>query len=662
MSYRNPQQFVPQQYAQQNQRLQDTIAGTAAKLSASYVQAQKVKKAENKQLEKENKATQGKIDDNVGQIRTNLYLYDKKNPEVNWAETFDPFIDEYKQLAEGVEFGTSKSPAEDRKKMAKILASVGGVGETVSNLGGYATDFDKLLTNMGGKGGYSETNDPSVLKSMSILTGKLPGSKKGVYVDGDIDQFVWEVYDNEKPPKLIQTYSEEQLKRLTQNDSELLVVIPDNTQANNDLTTYPNNTVWEPGKKGDDGKIKPSGKVQKNYLTGYLPDGSFDESQFEEEQLLMNDVKIDYFQAYTKVDKNAIRKDLAFGAEIDGDSASILGEDSDNSGAKAFHNRFNVDIKYKASDFVGNPSVMNPETGKMYEKESELPPEIVSAIKDPDKNGYSFLLKDGTMSDEQKAIFQVGYKNGYIDTEIPNKQAVGKPQYRKPETTPPVGYDFKGRTKAWMDEFNTNPANRINAIPELNKLYPDARMVDNTLVVGDKTVDEDEDGKPDVYQELDMSNPEIRQRVATQIMDNDPTIKDLPVAKRGPLKEAIMSSLKAGFDQPKEENNDSSTGTNTPAPVDVKNFTSDQIGDLDKKLTETLGRKLFTKGNAVNVSDHAVIKEIDSLKGQGIGDTTSEIIDSLLILYKGKEGAPTGALEALEKLKEYYANQNIKNK
>ena len=79
MSYRNPQQYVPQQYAQQNQKLQDTIAGTAARLSASYVQEQKVKKAENKQLEKENKATQANIDGNIADIRTNLYLFDKKN-------------------------------------------------------------------------------------------------------------------------------------------------------------------------------------------------------------------------------------------------------------------------------------------------------------------------------------------------------------------------------------------------------------------------------------------------------------------------------------------------------------------------------------------------------------------------------------------------------
>ena len=563
MSYRNPQQYVPQGYAQQNQRLQDSISGTAARLSASYVQEQKVKKAENKQLEKENKAIQKGIDDNISSIRTNLYLYDKKNSEVDWAETFDPFIDEYKTLSEGVEFGTSKTPQEDRKKMAKILASVGGVSETVSNLGSYATDFDALRAKMGMKGGYSETNDPQVLRSMSILTGKLPGSKKGVYIDGDIDQFAWEVYDNSNPPKLVQTYSEEQLKRLTQNDSELLVIIPDNTKANNELTTFPNNTVWQPGEKGENGQMKSSGKIQKNYLNGYLPDGSFDTSNFEEEQLLMNDVKIDYFQAYAKVNKEGIKKDLTFSGEIDGDSAAILGEDpSDNSGAKAFHNRFNASIKYQKSDFIGNPSVINPETNKMYTDEDDLPAEIMSAIEDPDENGYSFSLKEGAMSDEQKAIFQVGYKNGYVEREIPDKQAVGKPQYRKPEAPPTKTYDFTGKAKSFMDEFNADPAKRINAIPKLNTEFPNARMSDNLLIIGDKTIDEDEDGKPDLYQELDMNDPEVSQRVATEIMDNDPTIKDLPTAQKSQVKEAIISSLKAGF---KTNNKDGDNGGYTGA-------------------------------------------------------------------------------------------------
>ena len=582
MSYRNPQQFVPQQYAQQNQRLQDTIAGTAAKLSASYVQAQKVKKAENKQLEKENKAIQKGIDDNISSIRTNLYLYDKKNPEVNWAETFDPFIDEYKTLSEGVEFGTSKSPAEDRKKMAKILASVGGVGETVSNLGSYATDFDALRAKMGMKGGYSETNDPQVLRSMSILTGKLPGSKKGVYIDGDIDQFAWEVYDNSNPPKLVQTYSEEQLKRLTQNDSELLVIIPDNTKANNELTTFPNNTVWQPGEKGENGQMKSSGKIQKNYLNGYLPDGSFDKSNFEEEQILKDNVKIDWFQAYSKVNKEGIKKDLTFSGEIDGDSASILGEDpSDNSGAKAFHNRFNASIKYQKSDFIGNPSVINPETTKMYTDEDEFPAEIMSAIEDPDENGYSFSLKEGVMSDEQKAIFQVGYKNGYVDREIPNKQAVGQPQYRKPESTPPKSYDFTGKAASFMKMFNEDPAKRLKAIPELNELFPNARMSDKTLIVGNKEELDEDTGEPVNYQEIDMTDPIAAENIATQIMDKDPTIKDLPTAQKSQVKQAIISSLQAGFNKPAEENNDTSTGTNNFALQDNKGLNT-LTSDLTK--------------------------------------------------------------------------------
>ena len=52
MSYRNPQQFVPQSYAQQNQQFQNIIAGTAAKLGAQYAQQQKELRAKNEKNQK----------------------------------------------------------------------------------------------------------------------------------------------------------------------------------------------------------------------------------------------------------------------------------------------------------------------------------------------------------------------------------------------------------------------------------------------------------------------------------------------------------------------------------------------------------------------------------------------------------------------------------
>ena len=59
-----------------------------------------------------------------------------------------------------------------------------------------------------------------------------------------------------------------------------------------------------------------------------------------------------------------------------------------------------------------------------------------------------------------------------------------------------------------------------------------------------------------------MNDPEVSQRVATQIMDNDPTIKDLPTAQKSQVKEAIISSLKAGF---KTNNNDGDNSGDTGA-------------------------------------------------------------------------------------------------
>ena len=135
-----------------------------------------------------------------------------------------------------------------------------------------------------------------------------------------------------------------------------------------------------------------------------------------------------------------------------------------------------------------------------------------------------------------------------------------KPVITNQKTPPAKTYDFTGKAKSFMNEFNADPAKRLNAIPALNTRFPNARMSDNMLIIGDKTVDKDEDGEPDVYEELDMNDPEVSQRVATEIMENDPTIKDLPTAQKSQVKEAIMSSLKSSF-KTNDDNADNSGGT-----------------------------------------------------------------------------------------------------
>jgi phage host-nuclease inhibitor protein Gam len=104
MSYTNPQQFVPQQYAQQNQRLQDTIAGTTAKIGAQYAQQQKELRAENKRTTKENKTIKGKINDRALRLLTSVGDIDNANPSVDFASTYEPLIEQYKSLSESVAF------------------------------------------------------------------------------------------------------------------------------------------------------------------------------------------------------------------------------------------------------------------------------------------------------------------------------------------------------------------------------------------------------------------------------------------------------------------------------------------------------------------------------------------------------------------------------
>ena len=168
MSYTNPQQFVPQQYAQQNQRLQDTIAGTTAKLGAQYAQQQKELRAKNERITKENKITKGRIADRSLGLLKDLGVVDNANPSVDFTTLYKPMVEEYKNLSEAIAFGTSEDPIADQKRVDEIYTSVGKITGTMSNMVGFTQDFSPALDIMGEQGGLFEGSDPNLIKVLVL--------------------------------------------------------------------------------------------------------------------------------------------------------------------------------------------------------------------------------------------------------------------------------------------------------------------------------------------------------------------------------------------------------------------------------------------------------------------------------------------------------------
>ena len=223
MSYRDPYQYVDTTSAKHLADLQATIRGTVAQVGQAYASRQKEIRAENKKQELKNELTLKKIQANTSKLRTNLGIVDNNNPEVDFATTYNPLINEYEELAKAVDFGTSADPSADRKRMDEIIASVGSIEGTLTNLASYTGNYEELLNNMNKQGGLYSGSNAEVVEGLGILTNRLAGTKKPVFVDGDMSKFVWEIYDDQG--KLVTKFSQLQLTKLSQNNGEMLTTI-----------------------------------------------------------------------------------------------------------------------------------------------------------------------------------------------------------------------------------------------------------------------------------------------------------------------------------------------------------------------------------------------------------------------------------------------------
>ena len=447
MSYTNPQQYIISD-AQHYQRLQDTISRTTEKTINSIVNIQKQRKATLAAKGKELKRLQERSNDRVAKVNLDLAKTTQSNPSANLGETYKPLVDEYRALSDGVEssnelnyMGRTYNPAEARSRMTELEATISGVKGTIENLVSYTDNVDEYASKIGKAGGYYEGNEPNTLHSIQILRGNAPGTKKGVFEgyekDGNLKGFAWEFFDGDG--KSLGKMSEEQLANLNKNGSELMTIIPDQASAYEDIRTNVR-SVYTEGEKNNKGEISKKGVgLQKTYLTAYNPEGEIIENNLIQEELknYSDDPNESYTQAYSKVNKQALFKDVALDGELIGDANAILEGDLDTSSAMALHNTDFKNVNFKPEYFLNNPSILD-DNGNEYNNEASLPEEIKIAIKGSKEREQGEKETDGTegylfpddraLTNEEQNIFKVAYKANYIDTKIPDKQAVGVPQ------------------------------------------------------------------------------------------------------------------------------------------------------------------------------------------------------------------------------------------
>ena len=407
MSYTNPQQFVPQQYAQQNQRLQDTIAGTTAKLGAQYAQQQKELRAKNERITKENKITKGRIADRSLGLLKDLGVVDNANPSVDFTTLYKPMVEEYKNLSEAIAFGTSEDPIADQKRVDEIYISVGKITGTMSNMVGFTQDFTPALDIMGEQGGLFEGSDPNLIKGVSIMSQKLDGERRPKYKDpNDLNSFVWEIYDGDG--KFVYEFSQQRLEQISKGNDEMLTIIPDQTKSNTNVAIS-NPDIFET--KTNNGATTSNGNITDSFLLP--PTRSGDPKRTTNS---LGEVTSQLYSTIRKVNKYGTKENPMSGiytnanwnTTMNAAIAEMYDGDTDRS-VVAFNNSQLKNVKFTEEDF------RKQFNGKYAE--GSLPKEFLEAIKDQD--GYEFDF-DKNMSDEEKEIFSVAYKKNYLTKNVRN--------------------------------------------------------------------------------------------------------------------------------------------------------------------------------------------------------------------------------------------------
>ena len=399
MSYRNPQQYVDTTTAKSFQNLQQTIAGSFAGVAQSYAQAAERRRKENEKKEEENKRTIKGINKEVSNLRRTLNITDDKYKDTDWAEVYNPLIKEYEDLSNSIEFGTSENPSADRIRKDEIYASVAGLENSIANVASYVDGMDDKIMNADQQGGLYTGMDSNTFKGLSIFSQKLPGKRQPRFVGGNVKKLVWDIYDEDD--NLIQTFDAEKLQRIGTDLDELVITIPNQTEANK-ASKLEIGTVFET-KTGVNGEYF-SGKIKSSYL---------DDGKIIDKQIAANGtVQYTTVRQVNKYGENGIIFNEEFNTVTDASIDGMLQTNKDNTSAIAFNNSQFKDITFDIEDFVNNPYFK----GK-YTKDN-LPEEIKAALKD--KDGFQFDLND-PLTDIEKDIFRVAYKKHYLKHEVPKE-------------------------------------------------------------------------------------------------------------------------------------------------------------------------------------------------------------------------------------------------
>ena len=154
------------------------------------------------------------------------------------------------------------------QKLADINSTISGnFSVSLGDISSYAEDVDEALRKpLGSPGGLAIDMAAEDVRALRIMQGKLGGTKKAVYKDGNPNNLVWEIYDD--TGELVKEYSASKLKKIGDLGNEYIKLVPDQT-ANNESIKVNNNTVFETvpvNPKDPEAGSQATGRITDNFL------------------------------------------------------------------------------------------------------------------------------------------------------------------------------------------------------------------------------------------------------------------------------------------------------------------------------------------------------------------------------------------------------------
>jgi hypothetical protein len=239
-AYENPEIIVDTQTGQHLRNLQATIAGSFSNYAKTYAERESDKQGELKKQQAINTKKlyddQKEVEDYALALRTKMGEAQEGNKQLNLSETFEPLIQEAVKLKSGLLNGSIQDRQAAIAKIAKINGSVSGFTSSLAEFDSYSNDLENvMLKPIGVEGGLSQEMPAGDIRAIRIMQGRLPGSKKAIYEDGDPDKLAWEIYEPGSNVPIKKYYANKMTDMDLYSDGNYVRTVPDMSVSNEKL-------------------------------------------------------------------------------------------------------------------------------------------------------------------------------------------------------------------------------------------------------------------------------------------------------------------------------------------------------------------------------------------------------------------------------------------